>query len=95
MQRYTFYLYLETALHALYWNILTMHGPINVKSPNNTSKWQMGFNSAFKGLNINYIVLMHVHLKIAIQAVGRCICGFSLAGNEGTKPAGGIDVCGL
>jgi hypothetical protein len=27
-----------------------MHGPINVKSPNSTSKWQMGFNSAFKGL---------------------------------------------
>jgi hypothetical protein len=27
-----------------------MHGPINVKSPNNTSKWQMVFNSAFKGL---------------------------------------------
>jgi conjugal transfer/entry exclusion protein len=27
-----------------------MHGPIKVKSPNNTSKWQMGFNSAFKGL---------------------------------------------
>jgi hypothetical protein len=24
--------------------------PINVKSPNNISKWQMGFNSAFKGL---------------------------------------------
>jgi hypothetical protein len=34
----------------VYWNILTMHGLINVKSPNNTSKWQMGFNSAFKGL---------------------------------------------
>jgi hypothetical protein len=34
----------------VYWNILTMHGPINVYSPNNTSKWQMGFNSAFKGL---------------------------------------------
>jgi hypothetical protein len=28
-----------------------MHGPINVKSPNNTSKRQMGLNSAFKGLN--------------------------------------------
>jgi hypothetical protein len=28
-----------------------MHGPINVKSPNNTSKWQIGFNSAFKGLS--------------------------------------------
>jgi hypothetical protein len=27
-----------------------MHGPINFKSPNNTSKWQMGFNSVFKGL---------------------------------------------
>jgi hypothetical protein len=36
----------------VYWNIVTMHGPINVKSPNNTSKWQMGFNSAFKGLII-------------------------------------------
>jgi hypothetical protein len=29
-----------------------MHGPINVKSFNNTSKEQMGFNSAFKGLRI-------------------------------------------
>jgi hypothetical protein len=27
-----------------------MHGPIKVKSPNNTSKWQMRFNSAFKVL---------------------------------------------
>jgi hypothetical protein len=27
-----------------------MHGPINVKSPNNTSKWQIGFNLAFKVL---------------------------------------------
>jgi hypothetical protein len=33
-------------------DILTMHGPINVKSPNNISKWQMGFNSAFKGLTL-------------------------------------------
>jgi hypothetical protein len=35
----------------MYWNILTMHGSMNGKSPNNTSKWQMRFNSAFKGLN--------------------------------------------
>jgi hypothetical protein len=28
-----------------------MHLPINVKSPNNIRKWQMGFNSAFKELN--------------------------------------------
>jgi hypothetical protein len=27
-----------------------MHLPINVKFPNNISKWQMGFNSVFKGL---------------------------------------------
>jgi hypothetical protein len=27
-----------------------MHGTINLKFPNNISKWQMGFNSAFKGL---------------------------------------------
>jgi hypothetical protein len=27
-----------------------MHVPINVKSRNNTNKWQMGFNSASKGL---------------------------------------------
>jgi hypothetical protein len=36
----------------IYWNILTMHAPMNVKFPNNTSKWQMEFNSAFKGLII-------------------------------------------
>jgi hypothetical protein len=29
-----------------------MQVPINVKSPYNTSKWQMEFNSAFKGLNM-------------------------------------------
>jgi hypothetical protein len=34
----------------IYWNILTMHGPINVKFPNNTSKSQMEYKSALKGL---------------------------------------------
>jgi hypothetical protein len=43
----------------IYWNILTMHVPIKVKSVNNTSKWQMGFNSAFKGL----IVLFTMYSK--------------------------------
>jgi hypothetical protein len=37
----------------IYWKILTMHGPINVKFPIKTSKWQMEFNSAFKGLSFN------------------------------------------
>jgi hypothetical protein len=41
-----------------------MHVPINVKSPNNTSKWQMGFNSAFKGLkervnSVDTIITVH------------------------------------
>ena len=29
-----------------------MHVPINVKSPNNISEWQMGFNLTFKGLSL-------------------------------------------
>jgi hypothetical protein len=29
-----------------------MHGPINVKFANNISKWQIEFNSEFKGLKI-------------------------------------------
>jgi hypothetical protein len=31
-----------------------MHIAINVKSPNNISKCQTGFNSAFKGLSIKF-----------------------------------------
>jgi hypothetical protein len=34
-----------------------MHLPINVKSPNNISKWQVGFNSAFKGLTASGFTL--------------------------------------
>jgi hypothetical protein len=49
----------------VYWNILTMHGPINVKSPNNISKWQMGFNSAFKGLKQT-----HFHLISTLRMSG-------------------------
>jgi hypothetical protein len=48
----------------IYWNILTMHGPMNVKFPNNTSKWEMEFNSAFKGLmlqqSLTYITQNYV-----------------------------------
>jgi len=32
-----------------------MHGTINVKSPNNISEWQMGFNSGFKGLMLKAV----------------------------------------
>ena len=38
-----------------------MHVPINVKSPNNISEWQMGFNSAFKGLIRQRLVKGHLH----------------------------------
>jgi hypothetical protein len=34
----------------IYIGILLGAHPINVKSPNNTSKWQMEFNSVFEGL---------------------------------------------
>jgi hypothetical protein len=36
-----------------------MHGPIKVKFPNNTSKWQIGFNSAFKGLKEMGAIIMY------------------------------------
>jgi hypothetical protein len=39
----------------IYWNIFTMHGPMNVKFANNTSKWQIEFNSEFKGLIMTQI----------------------------------------
>jgi len=35
---------------------------MNVKSPNNANKWQMGFNSAFKGLNANYYDIFTAYL---------------------------------
>jgi hypothetical protein len=41
-----------------------MHGPINIKSSNNISKWQMGFNSAFKGLIVNTGLLDLIHFSI-------------------------------
>jgi hypothetical protein len=47
-----------------------MHVPINVKSPNNISKWQMGFNSRFKGLilpptyHVTELIIMNKHLRL-------------------------------
>jgi hypothetical protein len=37
-----------------------MHGPMNVKFPNNTSKWQIEFNSAFKGLILVLVVCVEL-----------------------------------
>jgi hypothetical protein len=45
-----------------------MHGPINVKYPNNISEWQMGFNSAFKGLTcVPCPLLIQKRLSYCIQ----------------------------
>jgi hypothetical protein len=49
-----------------------MQVPINVKSPN-ISKWQMGFNSAFKGLILLSVFLPRLHniiLQFIYFAVG-------------------------
>jgi hypothetical protein len=55
-----------------------MHGPINVKSPNNTGKWQMGFNSAFKGLNpVWYLLALsgaHLILHVSRMRVKTLKC---------------------
>jgi hypothetical protein len=61
----------------VYWNILTMHGPINVKSLNNTSKWQMGFNSAFKGL-IKGLYLNRVGVSFELPQSLKKKCDFCL-----------------
>jgi hypothetical protein len=53
-----------------------MHGPINVKSLNNTNKWQMGFNSAFKGLIMKQMfglikTIRNVSLSIHVLLVSK------------------------
>jgi hypothetical protein len=58
-----------------------MHLPINVKSPNNISKWQMGFNSAFKGLIAMFamfigakrftVIRLHYNEGAAIAGIAR------------------------
>jgi hypothetical protein len=47
----------------IYWNIFTMHVPMNVKFPNNTSKWQMEFNSEFKGLRCGSVLYVEEQSK--------------------------------
>jgi hypothetical protein len=44
-----------------------MHGPINVKSPYNIRKWQMGFNSAFKGLKNASFTISKIKLPLSNQ----------------------------
>jgi hypothetical protein len=50
-----------------------MHVPINVKSPNYISKWQMGINSAFKGLIPAHVRIstrnLHLFILVTVAAV--------------------------
>jgi hypothetical protein len=55
-----------------------MHGPMNVKFLNNTSKWQMEFNSAFKGLK-----LFTATLNFSDDGSGRKIILFLYLGKYG------------
>jgi hypothetical protein len=67
-----------------------MHGHINVKSPNNISKWQMGFNSAFKGLIyiVNIVgyflscITMHGFMNVKLPN-----CNGPSAARTSSKPA--------
>jgi hypothetical protein len=52
--------------------VLTMHGPINVKTSNNISKWQMGINSAFKGLSFVFKRLIRRLVIIICQVLKNC-----------------------
>jgi hypothetical protein len=66
-----------------------MHVHINVKSPNNISKWEMGFNSAFKGL-IQLVVddPMESTQEISKQwtFIYPCIASISLNYNQQDAP---------
>jgi hypothetical protein len=44
-----------------------MHGPINVKSPNNISKWHLGFNSAFKGIIAKCGPVLEDNIKMGLK----------------------------
>jgi hypothetical protein len=58
-----------------------MHLPVNVKSPNNISKWLMGFNSAFKGLRTAAVKEL-VEVALAVKPYKQILQQkeFSLAG---------------
>ena len=66
-----------------------MHVPINVKSPNNISEWQMGFNSAFKGLkcvSLQRLLCISVQslltLSLNLHSLFRLLCFFRNRGGK-------------
>jgi hypothetical protein len=63
-----------------------MHVLINVNSSNNISKWQMEFNSAFKGLITHYIKDLYWNLPvIVILNISKTLLIFDKVGHKLTK----------
>jgi len=67
----------------IYWNILAVHGPINVKSPNITSKLQMGFNSSFKGLMF-IPKIYHTFMKETFRIIKQSVLFFFSWSQDGS-----------
>jgi hypothetical protein len=67
-----------------------MHGLINLKSPINTNKWQMGFNSGFKGLNNGTHYFINVgKFTVELGKVSK-YCGYT---TECATADSGFDSC--
>jgi t-SNARE complex subunit (syntaxin) len=54
-----------------------MSGPINVKSPNNITNWQMRFNSAFKGLKVKrttkFLCFIDFVIYCIVYVISMCV----------------------
>jgi hypothetical protein len=61
-----------------------MRGPINVKSPNNITNWQMRFNSAFKGLigTIKRTIFRKVRTETILKLYNTLVLPAFLYGSE-------------
>ena len=66
---------------------------ISSLAPNNTSNWQMRFNSAFKGLNQSTLHHTIVYRVSIFNPLYTFACGRSPAEILGSNPTGGMDIC--
>jgi hypothetical protein len=65
-----------------------MHGPINVKILNNTSKWQLEFNSAFKGLKYYYTVIFLQSLQFHFRGPSSFLGGGGVSTEHDARKSG-------
>jgi hypothetical protein len=71
-----------------------MHVPINVKSPNSISKWQVGFNSAFKGLKYVQCFILQTVLAVRVSFPTRQPFTHSVSAFTSGK-ASEVDLCSV